>query len=35
MRQEWRGAGVSMPEAARRIDAIAEERCWLNCPKPV
>jgi precorrin-2 dehydrogenase/sirohydrochlorin ferrochelatase len=34
LRQGWRAEGVPMPEAARRIDAIVEERCWLSCPKP-
>jgi precorrin-2 dehydrogenase/sirohydrochlorin ferrochelatase len=34
LRKGWRAEGVTMPEAARRIQAIADERCWLNCPKP-
>jgi precorrin-2 dehydrogenase / sirohydrochlorin ferrochelatase len=29
LRHSWRAEGVSMPEAARRIDAIVAERCWL------
>jgi precorrin-2 dehydrogenase/sirohydrochlorin ferrochelatase len=34
LRQAWRAEGVPMAEAARRIDAIVESRCWLSCPKP-
>jgi precorrin-2 dehydrogenase/sirohydrochlorin ferrochelatase len=34
LRREWRGQGVAMPEAARRIAALVNERCWLSCPKP-
>jgi len=34
LRQGWRAEGVAMPEAARRIEAIAQERCWLNCSPP-
>jgi len=34
-RAGWRSEGVSMPEAARRIETLAAERCWINCPKPV
>jgi precorrin-2 dehydrogenase/sirohydrochlorin ferrochelatase len=34
LRQSWRGAGVSMQEAAKRIDALVEARCWLSCPGP-
>ena len=34
LRKGWRAEGVTMPEAAKRIQAIADERCWLNCPKP-
>ena len=34
LRQAWRAEGVSMAEAARRIDAIVDERCWFSCPKP-
>jgi precorrin-2 dehydrogenase/sirohydrochlorin ferrochelatase len=33
LRQSWRAEGVSMPEAARRIETIAAERCWLPGPK--
>jgi len=29
LRQSWKEEGVSMPEAARRIDALVAERCWL------
>jgi len=35
MRAGWRGEGLGMPEAARRINALVEERCWLSCPRPV
>jgi precorrin-2 dehydrogenase/sirohydrochlorin ferrochelatase len=34
LRQDWRASGVPMAEAARRIEALVEERCWLSCPKP-
>jgi len=34
LRQGWRADGVSMAEAASRIDAIVEQRCWLPCPRP-
>jgi precorrin-2 dehydrogenase/sirohydrochlorin ferrochelatase len=34
-RASWRAEGVKMPEAARRIEAMATEQCWINCPKPV
>jgi len=34
LRGEWRAAGVAMPEAARRIEALVAEGCWLSCPKP-
>ncbi len=34
LRRGWRADGVPMAEAARRIDAIVEARCWLSCPKP-
>jgi len=34
LRAGWRAEGVAMPEAARRINALVEERCWLSCPKP-
>ena len=33
LRQSWRAEGVPMAEAARRIGAMAQERCWLPCPK--
>jgi precorrin-2 dehydrogenase/sirohydrochlorin ferrochelatase len=32
LRAEWRQAGIAMPEAARRIAALAASRCWLPCP---
>lgn len=31
LRNAWRAEGVAMPEAARRIAALAAERCWLPC----
>jgi precorrin-2 dehydrogenase/sirohydrochlorin ferrochelatase len=34
LRAGWRAEGVAMPEAARRIGTLVDERCWLNCPKP-
>jgi precorrin-2 dehydrogenase/sirohydrochlorin ferrochelatase len=34
LRAGWRDEGVKMSEAARRINAIVEAGCWLNCPKP-
>jgi precorrin-2 dehydrogenase/sirohydrochlorin ferrochelatase len=34
LRQAWRGENVAMPEAARRIQALADAGCWLNCPRP-
>jgi precorrin-2 dehydrogenase/sirohydrochlorin ferrochelatase len=34
LRAGWRVQNVAMPEAARRINALVEERCWLSCPKP-
>jgi precorrin-2 dehydrogenase/sirohydrochlorin ferrochelatase len=34
LRAGWRADKVAMPEAARRISALVEERCWLSCPKP-
>jgi precorrin-2 dehydrogenase/sirohydrochlorin ferrochelatase len=34
LRRGWRGEGVAMAEAARRIDALAQARCWLNCAPP-
>jgi precorrin-2 dehydrogenase/sirohydrochlorin ferrochelatase len=33
LRAGWRAEGISMPQAAARIDALVEERCWLSCPK--
>jgi len=33
LRAGWREDGVPMPEAARRIAAMAEDQCWLSCPK--
>lgn len=33
LRQGWRAERMPMAEAARRIDDLVEERCWLNCPK--
>lgn len=32
LRAEWRQAGIAMPEAARRIAALAASRGWLPCP---
>lgn len=34
LRAGWRAEGLGMPEAAKRIDAMVEERCWLSCRKP-
>jgi precorrin-2 dehydrogenase/sirohydrochlorin ferrochelatase len=34
LRAGWRAEGMPMPEAATRINALVEERCWLSCPKP-
>ena len=34
LRAGWREQKIAMPEAARRINALVEERCWLFCPKP-
>ena len=34
LRRGWRAGGVPMPEAARRIEALVEERRWLSCLKP-
>ncbi len=34
LRAGWREQNIAMPEAARRISALVEERCWLSCPKP-
>ena len=33
LRQGWREERMPMAEAAQRINAIVEERCWLSCPK--
>lgn len=33
LRQGWQAEHVPMPEAARRIDDIVEQSCWLSCPK--
>ncbi len=32
LRTQWRAQGVPMAEAAARIEALARENCWLNCP---
>ncbi|MDE8346592.1 MAG: NAD(P)-dependent oxidoreductase [Acidocella sp.] len=34
LRRAWRAEGVSMPEAAKRIEALAEQGCWMSCPRP-
>jgi precorrin-2 dehydrogenase/sirohydrochlorin ferrochelatase len=34
LRQDWRAQGIPMAEAARRIDAMVDERCWLSTPQP-
>jgi precorrin-2 dehydrogenase/sirohydrochlorin ferrochelatase len=34
LRASWRAEGIAMPEAARRINALVEDRCWFSCPKP-
>lgn len=34
LRREWQSKGIPMPEAARRIDALVEARCWLSSPSP-
>lgn len=34
LRAGWRVQNIPMPEAARRINELVEERCWLSCPKP-
>ena len=34
LRTGWRAEGVAMPEAAKRITTLVDERCWLSCPKP-
>jgi len=33
LRRSWRGEGVAMAEAAKRIDALTRDRCWLNCAR--
>lgn len=33
LRQGWRAERMPMAEAARRIDTLVEEKCWLSCPK--
>jgi precorrin-2 dehydrogenase/sirohydrochlorin ferrochelatase len=33
LRAGWRAEGVAMAEAARRIDNLVAERCWLACQK--
>jgi precorrin-2 dehydrogenase/sirohydrochlorin ferrochelatase len=33
LRAGWRAEGITMSQAAARIDALVEERCWLSCPK--
>jgi len=32
LRQGWRREKLPMAEAAKRIEAIVQERCWLPCP---
>jgi precorrin-2 dehydrogenase / sirohydrochlorin ferrochelatase len=32
LRRRWRAEGLPMAEAARRIAALVQERCWLSCP---
>jgi precorrin-2 dehydrogenase/sirohydrochlorin ferrochelatase len=34
LRAGWRAEGVKMPEAAKRIEALVQESCWLNCQRP-
>jgi precorrin-2 dehydrogenase/sirohydrochlorin ferrochelatase len=34
LRAGWREQKIGMPEAARRINELVDERCWLSCPKP-
>jgi precorrin-2 dehydrogenase/sirohydrochlorin ferrochelatase len=34
LRAGWRAEGLGMPEAAKRISKIVEDRSWLSCPKP-
>lgn len=33
LRQSWRAQKIPMAEAAQRLEALADERCWLSCPK--
>jgi precorrin-2 dehydrogenase / sirohydrochlorin ferrochelatase len=33
LRQSWQEEGVTMPEAARRIETLVTERCWLALPQ--
>lgn len=33
LREGWQSEGLPMAEAARRIGAIVQERCWLSCPE--
>ncbi len=33
LRRGWRADGVAMPEAAKRIDRLVAERCWLACAR--
>jgi precorrin-2 dehydrogenase/sirohydrochlorin ferrochelatase len=34
LRATWRTQKIAMPEAARRINALVDERSWLSCPRP-
>ena len=34
LRRGWQAEGMSMKQAAARIEALVAERCWLSCPKP-
>ncbi|MDE8348669.1 MAG: NAD(P)-dependent oxidoreductase [Acidocella sp.] len=33
LREGWRAEGLGMPETAKRINALVDERGWLACPK--
>lgn len=33
LRQSWRTQKIPMAEAAQRIEALADERCWFSCQK--
>jgi precorrin-2 dehydrogenase/sirohydrochlorin ferrochelatase len=33
LRQGWQAERMPMADAAQRIGAIVDERCWLSCPK--